>query len=147
MIYFETELKARSYECDLYGHVNNAAFLNYCEFARVEFLESIGYNLQGLQKEGFLLPIIKIEIEYKAPVFAGDNLIVSVKWIRRGKSSAVFEQKIIKKDDNKLAAKVTVTWVVTDLQGKPISLPQELLDRVSDMFGELPPKNYNNQRK
>ncbi len=142
MIYFETELKARTYECDMYGHVNNAAFLNYCEFARVEFLEALGYSLQGLQKAGFVLPIIKIEIEYKTPVFAGDNLIVSVEWIGRGKSSAVFEQKIIKKNENKIAANVVITWVTTNLSGKPIAIPEELLEHVQEQFNELPPKAY-----
>lgn len=142
MIYFETELKARTYECDMYGHVNNAAFLNYCEFARVEFLAQLGYSLQGLQKAGFVLPIIKVEIEYKRPVFAGDNLIVSVEWIRRGRSSAVFEQKIIKKDENKIAAHVLITWVTTNAAGKPISLPEELLAHVRERFNELPPKAY-----
>lgn len=140
MISFEKDIKARSYECDLYGHVNNAAFLNYCEFARVEFLESMGYNLQGLQKAGFLLPIVKIEIEYKAPVYTGDELTVTVEWLRRGKSSSTFGQKIIKKASGKLAASVMITWVVTDLKGKPISIPQELLDRTQERFGELPPK-------
>lgn len=140
MIYFETEFKARTYECDMYGHVNNAAFLNYCEFARVEFLEYLGYSLQGLQKAGFLLPIVKIEIDYKAPVYSGDVLKVSVAWTKQGKSSAVFEQKIVKKSSDVLAARAQVTWVVVDLKGKPISMPKELLDRVESVFNELPPK-------
>lgn len=144
MIYFETELKVRSYECDMYGHVNNAAFLNYCEYARVEFLESLSYNLQGLQKAGFLLPIVKIEIAYKQPVFSGDYLRVSVEWINRGKSSATFKQEIHKKGSDKAAAVISVIWVVTNLQGKPIPMPDELLDRVQEKFGELPPKIYNN---
>ena len=142
MIHFETELKARTYECDMYGHVNNAAFLNYCEFARVEFLGELGFSLQGLKEAGFVLPIIKIEIEYKIPVFAGDNLIVSVEWVKRGKSSATFEQKIIKKDENKVAAQVMITWVTTNLSGKPIPLPEELLAHVQKRFKELPPKTF-----
>ena len=146
MIYYETKIKARTYECDMYGHVNNAAFLNYCEFARVEFLETMGYSLQGLQKAGFVLPIVKIEIDYKAPVFAGDSLIISAEWVQRGKSSATFEQKVIKTKTDKLAAHVTITWVVTDLAGKPIPMPEELLARTQERFGELPPKKpYKNQ--
>ena len=139
MIYFETELKVRSYECDLYGHVNNAAFLNYCEFARVEFLEAMDYSLQGLQQAGFVMPIAKIEIEYKIPAFTGETLVVSAEWILRGKTSAVFEQKINKKKDGKLVARVLVTWVATDLKSKPIAIPQELLNRTKERFGDLPP--------
>jgi len=139
MIHFETEIKVRSYECDMYGHVNNASFLNYCEFARIEFLEEMGYSLQGLQQAGFVLPIVKIEIEYKIPAFASEKLIISAEWILRGKTSAVFEQVISKKKDGKVAARVLVTWVATDLTGKPIALPQELLERTEERFGTLPP--------
>ncbi len=140
MIHFETELKARTYECDMYGHVNNAAFLNYCEFARVEFLENLGFTLQSLKEAGFVLPIVRVEIEYKWPVFANEILSISVDWVLRGKSSAVFEQTIFNKTSNKISAKVKVTWVVTDLKGKPIAMPDSLLDRLQEAYGELPPK-------
>lgn len=139
MIRFETEIKVRSYECDMYGHVNNASFLNYCEFARIEFLEAMGYTLHGLQKDGFIMPIVKIEIEYKTPAYASETLAVSAEWILRGRSSAVFEQNIVKKKDGSLAAHVLVTWVATDLIGKPIPIPQALLDRTEERFGVLPP--------
>ena len=140
MIYYETELTARTYECDLYGHVNNAAFLNYFEAARVEFLEYLGFTLSSLMKEGFLLPIVRIKIDYKKPVFAGEKLTVSVEWKESGKSSSTFVQKVIKKNTDELASIAEVTWVVTDLNGKPISIPETLKKRVKERFGELPPE-------
>ena len=36
---FKTELQVRSYELDFYGHVNNAIYLNYLEYARGNYLE------------------------------------------------------------------------------------------------------------
>ena len=36
----ESTLTTRSYECDSYGHVNNAVYLNYLEFARIRFLNT-----------------------------------------------------------------------------------------------------------
>lgn len=139
VVCFETFLKVRTYECDSYGHVNNATFLNYCEFARVEFLQKLGYNLDNLKQKGFVLPIVKIEIEYKIPVFANDELRITVEWKSRGKSSSVFQQEIYRKSDTVLIARAYVTWVITDLKGKPIEIPLELLDSFKSMFGELPP--------
>jgi len=139
MICFETFLKVRTYELDSYGHVNNSTFLNYCEFARVEFLQKLGYNLESLKEKGFILPIVKIEIEYKLPVFANDELRLTIEWKSRGKSSSVFQQDIFRKEDNKLTASALVTWVVTDLKGMPIKIPDELLNRYKLMFGALPP--------
>ena len=139
MIYSETNLKERSYECDLYGHVNNAVYLNYLEAARVEFLSKLGFTLQALKEAGFLLPIIKIEIEYKKPLYAEDEIRVSVQWQLRGKSSSVFEQKILNSSSGEVAAKAKITWATINLQGKPIPIPDELLRRVQDTFHELPP--------
>ncbi len=139
MIY-RSHLKVRTYECDIYGHVNNAAFLNYCEFARVEFLNAMGYDLQSLMKSGFLLPIVKIEIEFKKPAFPGDNLQITVQWIERGRTSSVFLQEI---HDNKgqLLAMARITWVVTDLKGKPISIPSEIImayEKTFDVQAPMP---------
>ena len=138
MISFETILKVRTYECDFYGHVNNATFLNYCEYARVEFLHFLGYNLENLKQKGFVLPIVKIEIEYKEPVFADEVLKLKIEWISRGRSSSTFKQDIIRQRDNSLVAQAYVTWVVTDLKGKPISIPKELLERVNEKYSQLP---------
>ncbi len=136
---FKTQLKVRSYECDVYGHVNNAVYLQYCELARVEFLEQIGFNLQTLKEQGFLLPIVRIEIDYKRPLYMNEEVEVTVEWIKRGRSSAVFEQKIIKKRTNQLAARALVTWVSTDLKGRPCPVPQILIERTEQAMGTLPP--------
>lgn len=139
MIFYETQLKARSYECDLYGHVNNSVYLNYMEAARVEFLSKMGLTLEALKEAGFLLPIIKIEIEYKKPLYAEDEISVTVNWLLRGKSSSVFEQQVIHRKSGQLAAKARITWATINLQGKPIPIPDEMLQRVQDIFHELPP--------
>jgi YbgC/YbaW family acyl-CoA thioester hydrolase len=136
---FKTKLKVRTYECDSYGHVNNATFLNYCEFARVELLEKMGYDLAGLKNAGFLLVIVKIEIEYKKPAYANDELEISVNWIERGKTSAAFEQKIHNRKNDALIARARIIWVSTDLKGKPIAIPDVLIDSYKKNFGNIPP--------
>jgi YbgC/YbaW family acyl-CoA thioester hydrolase len=148
MICFETSLKVRTYECDSYGHVNHANFLNYCEVARIEFLAALGYDLKGLMKDGLLLPIVKIEIEYKQPAYANQELRLTLEWLNRGKSSAVFRQDIYNKEKNSLVARVHVTWVSTDLRGKPITIPEELIQRYKKFTGRVPPQKLpTNQNK
>ncbi|MGD9897623.1 MAG: acyl-CoA thioesterase [Calditrichaceae bacterium] len=138
MTVFQTSLKVRSYECDMYGHVNNATFLNYLEYGRVELLDKLGYSLDSLKAEGFLLPIIKIEIEYKQQVILGDHLTISVEWESRGRSSATFRQNILKDSSNMLVASAIVTWVATDLTGTPIQIPQGFIDHYESTFEAVP---------
>ena len=51
---FITTFKVRSYECDSYGHVNNAVYLNYLEFARMSALFEKGFTLEKMKEKGYL---------------------------------------------------------------------------------------------
>ena len=73
---FESFHKVRTFECDYYGHVNNAVYLNYLEFARMEVLEKKGLTLIDLKKNGFMIVIRKVEIRFKFPAMAGDQLVI-----------------------------------------------------------------------
>jgi YbgC/YbaW family acyl-CoA thioester hydrolase len=47
----------QSYECDGYGHVNNANYLHYLEYARYAYLRDNGISLEELRAAGYgLLP-------------------------------------------------------------------------------------------
>ena len=35
-----SDLIVRTYECDSYGHVNNAVYVNYLEYGRMQFLNT-----------------------------------------------------------------------------------------------------------
>ncbi|HPX14738.1 MAG TPA: thioesterase, partial [Treponemataceae bacterium] len=38
----------RSYELDAYNHVNNAVYLQYLEYGRMEFLKAVHFDYEGL---------------------------------------------------------------------------------------------------
>jgi len=134
---FETSLVSRSYECDSYGHVNHAVFLNYLEVARIEFLESMGYTLDSLKKENLLMPIVKLEIEYKRQIFAGEKIVISVEWIKKKTRSAVFEQMIFNEDKSIFISKALITWVAVNLQGKPVAIPDEIVKKYEEKYGVI----------
>ncbi len=123
---FKTRLKVRSYECDSYGHVNNAVYLNYLEFGRMEALMEMGFTLDTMKQRGYLVVIRRIDIEYKYPLFMGDPVEIRT-WTKDARrSSGTFVQEIFQLEKERLAARAEVTWVFTDLQGKPIPIPPEI---------------------
>ncbi len=132
---FQTSLVSRSYECDSYGHVNHAVFLNYLEVARIEFLKTMNYTLDSLKEMNLLLPIVKLEIEYKRQILAGEKIFVTVKWIKKNHSSAVFEQLIYNEDQSIIISKAFITWVAVNLQGKPVKIPDELITKYEQKYG------------
>ena len=69
-------LTVRSYECDSYNHVNNAVYLNYLEFARMEFLRAIDFDYEGIIAAGYYLYVTHVDIYYKASAVLGDRLLI-----------------------------------------------------------------------
>jgi len=120
----ESYLRVRSYECDMYAHVNNANYLNYLEFARYEFLKDINFDFPAITKAGYGIFIARIEIDYKIPAVTDDELVIKTWPTKKGAVSGTLAQEIRRGDDLLIAAKVT--WAFVDIKtGMPVKIPRE----------------------
>jgi acyl-CoA thioester hydrolase len=117
------KLTVRSYECDSYGHVNNANYLNYLEFARYELLKDVGFNYITAIKAGFGVYVARIEIDYKRPAVTDDELIIKSWPIKKGAVSGIIAQEIWRAEELLVEAKVT--WAFVDSDGVPTKIPPE----------------------
>lgn len=81
-------------DIDLFGHVNNAAFLRFLDDARFTAFPSMGVDSAGRITDRVLV-VVKHEIDYLAPVrFTAEPLAVEV-WVSRvGTSSVDFGYEI-----------------------------------------------------
>ena len=116
----------RSYECDSYSHVNNSVYLNYLEYARMEYLHAIGFDYKGLVEAGYYLYVTHVDIYYKASAFLDDKLLIEVFPTKLKKISGELKQ-IIKKEDGTICADATVTWACVTKEGSPSKIPEEFL--------------------
>jgi len=116
----------RSYECDSYSHVNNSVYLNYLEYARMEYLHAIGFDYKGLVEAGYYLYVTHVDIYYKASAFLDDKLLIEVFPTKLKKISGELKQ-IIKKEDGTICADATVTWACVTKEGRPSKIPEEFL--------------------
>jgi acyl-CoA thioester hydrolase len=119
----ECSLKVRTYECDSYGHVNNANYLNYLEYARYELLRDVGFDYPKAISEGYGVFIARIEIDYKKPAVTDDHLTIKTWPLKKGAASGVLAQEIRRGDD--LLAEAKVTWAFVDSRGLPVKIPKE----------------------
>jgi acyl-CoA thioester hydrolase len=118
------ELKTRSYECDSYGHINNATYLNYLEYARIQLLEDLPVPYHELRRRGVGFVVTRICIDYRLQVGSGEILRIETRSIQKQKVRMVFQQNIYR--DDQLVAEAQVTWACINEQGKPIRIPPEL---------------------
>jgi acyl-CoA thioester hydrolase len=116
-------LRVRTYECDSYNHVNNAVYLHYLETARYEFLKDIGFNYPALIEKGYGIYVARVEIDYKKPALADEEITIESYPVKRGSVSGVIEQ-IIKRGED-VIAKANVTWAFIGKNGAPVKIPPE----------------------
>ena len=116
-------LTVRSYECDSYGHVNNANYLNYLEYARYELLKNIGFDYNAMIKAGYGIYVARIEIDYKKPAFTDDELLIESRPVKKGSVSGIISQEIKRGDEILVHAKVT--WAFVDSRGLPTRIPPQ----------------------
>ncbi len=119
---YSTTLTVRSYELDAYNHVNNAIYLNYLEYARIEFLNSINFDYAALLEAGFFLFVSRVDIQYKAPAKLFDQLTIEVEPVKLGKVSGTFRQRILNQH-GELCAEADVSWGCVDKTGRPSRFP------------------------
>ncbi|MCL1818395.1 MAG: acyl-CoA thioesterase [Spirochaetaceae bacterium] len=118
-----SHLTVRSYECDAYNHVNNAVYLNYLEYARMEFLKDYGFNYKEFVAQGYFIIVVRIAIDYKLSAVLDDVLTIETEPLKRRAASGVFRQRILRGDD--LIAEAEITWATLNPQGKPSPIPRE----------------------
>jgi acyl-CoA thioester hydrolase len=119
----ECSLQVRTYECDTNGHVNNANYLNYLEFARYELLKDIGFDYPKAFEAGYGVYIARIEIDYKKSAITDDCLTIKTWTLKKGAASGTLAQRICRGEDIIVEAKVT--WAFVDSNGTPVRLPKE----------------------
>ena len=124
----EPEIKIRGYHTDLYQHVNNARYLEFLEEGRWQLLEDY-INLEEFVNKGFRFFVVNINISYKSPIRVNDVIVIKSGLGKIGNKSVVFKQQLINKVSNIVCADADITFVIADLNGKPLRVTGELKEK------------------
>lgn len=127
MIRGVTHIKIRGYHLDLYGHVNNARYLEFLEEGRWSFAEE-NLDFKVWERLGLVFSVVNININYRRPAFLGEVIEIRT-WISRiGKASATIRQEISLKGTEAAIADADVTFVMVDGgTSKPVPLNEDIL--------------------
>lgn len=63
-------------ETDMMGVVHHANYVLYFEDARTRLLEELGYPYEQIEREGFMSPVVSVELHYGKPLRYGDKPVV-----------------------------------------------------------------------
>lgn len=108
---FQIPIQIRFSDIDMLGHVNNAVYLTYIEYARVPYFEKIFGELIDWKESGLILA--KSEILYKKPIYLNDELIIGLRTSHVGDKSFKTEYGFfIKKESETVLAATAETVLV-----------------------------------
>ena len=122
------KFKVRHYECDTYGHLNNAVYLRYMQQAGIEAAAAVGFTDEmHISSNRSWIPRIT-SIDYLHPVRYSEKLEIKtwVEGVRRVQSRRRYEFR--KEGNSELIATAYTDWVFVDLEtGTPVTIPTDVL--------------------
>jgi acyl-CoA thioester hydrolase len=127
---FVASLRVRSYEIDSFGHVNNAVYLQYLEYARGEYLLQVGISFNDFQTWNAIPYVVRAEIDYKSSSRYDDELEFTG-WVSHwGKSSFVLTYEVMNKTSGRMAALAEIKFAWVDRDEKIIRIPAIFRERM-----------------
>lgn len=117
------QLRVYYEDTDAAGVVYHANYLNYCERARTEYLRERGWSVAELADNGAVFPVIRMEIDFKAPARHDDLLQVTTTPLKVGGSCFELRQQVLRVSDNRLLVDLLVTLACITPQHKACRIP------------------------
>jgi len=108
-------------QCDLLGHVNNAAYLKIYEKARWDMLAANGYGVDTVEKLGKGPVILEAKVKYIKEIFAGEKILVKTQIPAPIKKITRIKQAIYRGAE--LCSTVEIKWAYFDLKKRKIMIP------------------------
>jgi len=129
------EVTVYGYDCDAFGHLNQAAMLTLLERARWDALAR-GPGMDLFDRNGVWPVVRKTTIEYHAPAYARDVLRVETAVAHRGTTSMTLRHAVRRVSDNVQVADAEMVFVCIDRLGRATPLP----DEIARYLGPPPPR-------
>jgi len=128
---FSTELKVRFSETDAQGVAHHAAYLDWLEVARVEYLAQIEGGYQGLRDKGIEATTLEAHVRYLAPARFDDRLVIHARCGDVRGARFRFDY-VIERDGEPVADGWTTHACVDARTLRPTRMPAWLRDQLAE---------------
>jgi thioesterase-3 len=130
---YRITIKVRGYHLDMYGHVNNARYLEFLEEARWAFIEQ-QMPIAEFEKKGIAFVVVNININYRQPALLDYTLEIQTEMAKVGGKSARIHQDIILAGSDRRIADADITFVAIDTNTKQVLLIEGDLRTVLESY-------------
>ena len=107
------------------GVMWHGSYLNFLEEGRIEALNQVGTSYSELSKQGFEIPVVSINIQYKISFLHGERCFLKSKFQRKNKLRLNCKT-IFLKSNGDLGAEANIQLVVIRRKNESMKLVREL---------------------
>ena len=110
------QYKIRGYHTDMFGHVNNARYLEFLEDARWQLLDNF-FDINDFLQQNLIFFVVNINISYRSQARPNDIITIHSGLGKIGNKSAVVQQRIMNETTQTVCVTADVTFVIADAAG------------------------------
>jgi YbgC/YbaW family acyl-CoA thioester hydrolase len=107
---------------DLFGHVNNAAYLELFEQARWDLISQNGFGINEIIKHQVGPTILEINIKYLKELRAREVIIITVESVEHGRKVGKLKQQMLR-ENGEVAAEALITYGLFDMKSRRLIEP------------------------
>ena len=122
-----TERRIYYEDTDAGGVVYYANYLRYLEQGRTEFLRARGFSVRALHEQGYLIPVMHLEIDYLVPAVLDDLIRVDTTVQAITSATCTLGQQVVRVIDGEVLVDAKVTLACLGPGKKARRLPRELM--------------------
>ena len=127
----EITARVRYGETDQMGVVYHGNYPQYLEMGRIEWLRELGTSYRKMEKEGVMLPVISLNINFKKSACFDDVIKVKTTLSKMPTVRIEFDYEIYNQNDELLVTANTVLAFVNMETKRPMKCPDYILDKLT----------------
>ena len=130
------KMRVRYSDTDQMQRLHHAAYVEYLEVVRIEFLRALGFSYSRLEQSGYLLPVSTLQLKYHRGVEYDEVLSFDTRVQVNSEIRLTFASEIHAVDA--LVATATVELACIDaVRHRPCRLPEDLLHALQKASTEV----------
>ena len=130
---FQHRLQARFRDCDLFGHVNNAAYFTYMEEARWAYWRALTGEAPHERLPGLILA--RAESDFIRPIRPGERVDIWLGITKIGRTSMTVDCEMLDQQGQPVAKGRAVMVTYDYTAAKPVPVPDWARARIEEYEG------------
>ena len=133
MNFHEFKVRVRYAETDQMGVAYHGNYAQYFEMGRVEWLRNLGLSYAAMEKQGVMLPVVSLTMNYKKPARYDDLITVRTIFKKQESVKIEFDYEIYNEAGQLLTIGNSVLVFVDMKTGRPVLPPEYVRESINSI--------------